>query len=186
MQFIEHSKTSSNSHTQLTQLSGIDAITLVLYDELDFCKTLMKIAIASDHGGFDLKEQIKKVLNTLGYEYEDLGTTGNESVDYPEYAVEVARKVQQGSRGILCCGTGIGMSITANKFKGVRAALCHDIYTARMSREHNDANILVLGGRVKHSAEQVAAMVKTWLETEFEGGRHQRRLDKIIECEGKE
>jgi ribose 5-phosphate isomerase B len=146
----------------------------------------MRIAIASDHGGFQLKEEIKSVLESMGVQYEDLGTTGTESVDYPDYAALVAKRVQTGDRGILCCGTGIGMSITANKFKGVRAALCHDEYTARMSREHNDANILVMGGRLKHPAEEVRSMIQTWLQTTYEGGRHQKRLEKIKLWEGKE
>jgi ribose 5-phosphate isomerase B len=145
----------------------------------------MMIAIASDHGGFELKEQIKSILQSLGYAYQDFGTTGLESVDYPDYAAKVAKEVQNGARGILCCGTGIGMSITANKFKGIRAALCHDLYTAQMSRQHNDANILILGGRVQHTSEQIEAMIKAWLETNYEGGRHQKRLEKIVLWEGK-
>lgn len=147
---------------------------------------IMKIAIASDHGGYHLKEQIKSILESLGVEYEDFGTNGTESVDYPDYAAKVAKQVQKGHRGILCCGTGIGMSITANKFKGIRAALCHDEYTARMSREHNDSNILILGGRIEHSQEQVTSMVHAWLKTDYEGGRHQRRLEKIEQWEGTE
>jgi len=146
----------------------------------------MKIAIASDHGGYELKEQIKSILESLRIEYEDFGTNGIESVDYPDYAAMVAKQVQHGDRGILCCGTGIGMSITANKFKGVRAALCHDEYTARMSRQHNDANVLVLGGRVQHTLQEVSSMIGAWLQTEYEGGRHQRRLEKIEQLEGKE
>jgi ribose 5-phosphate isomerase B len=157
-----------------------------LYDELDFCNTGMKIAIASDHGGFQLKEDIKSVLNSLGVEYQDFGTSGTDSVDYPDYAVMVAKEVQNGNRGILCCGTGIGMSIVANKFKGVRAALCHDVYTAEMSRKHNDANILILGGRLEHTIDKVTEMVKTWLHTDYEGGRHQKRLEKIARWEGKD
>jgi ribose 5-phosphate isomerase B len=143
----------------------------------------MKIAIASDHAGYELKEKIKKALEQFHIEYEDLGPAGTDSVDYPDYARPVAEAVQNGFRGILCCGTGIGMSIAANKFKGVRAALCHDEFTARMCRQHNDANVLILGGRVLKEAGQVAGIVKTWLETAFEGGRHQRRLDKIREFE---
>jgi ribose 5-phosphate isomerase B len=146
--------------------------------------TRMKIAIASDHGGFHLKEEIKSILQSFGIEYQDLGTSNLESVDYPDYAALVAREVQKGQRGILCCGTGIGMSITANKFKGVRAALCHDEYTAEMSRRHNDSNILILGGRLDFPVEKIKAMIQKWLETEYEGGRHQRRLDKIAEWEG--
>ena len=144
----------------------------------------MKIAIASDHGGYHLKEAIKSILSSLGVEYDDLGTSGTESVDYPDYAALVAKAVQKGERGILCCGTGIGMSITANKFKGVRAALCHDEYTAEMSRRHNDSNILILGGRLDYPPEKIAVMVETWLKTDYEGGRHQKRLEKITEWEG--
>ena len=139
----------------------------------------MKIAIASDHAGYQLKEAIKKALESLHVEYEDLGPQGTDSVDYPDYARMVAEAVQAGARGILCCGTGIGMSIAANKFQGVRAALCQDEFTARMSREHNDANVLILGGRVLKDYGVVPGIVKVWLETSFEGGRHQRRLDKI-------
>ena len=146
----------------------------------------MKIAIASDHGGYGLKEQIKSVLDSLHVEYQDFGTNSTESVDYPDYAASVAKQVQRGDRGILCCGTGIGMSITANKFKGVRAALCYDEFTARMSRQHNDANVLVLGGRVQHTLQDVSTIIQTWLQTEYEGGRHQKRLEKIEQLEGKE
>jgi len=144
---------------------------------------LMKIAIASDHAGYQLKEEIKKVLESFAVAYEDLGPQNTESVDYPDYAKQVARAVQKGNRGILCCGTGIGMSIAANKFKGVRAALCHDSLTAQMSREHNDSNILIMGGRVVQNPDEVVSIVKTWLDTQFQGGRHQRRLEKIKELE---
>jgi ribose 5-phosphate isomerase B len=144
----------------------------------------MKIAIASDHAGFHLKNQIKEALDSLQVEYEDLGPGDTNSVDYPDFARKVAEAVQKGDRGILCCGTGIGMSIAANKFKGVRAALCNDIYAAQMSREHNDANILIMGGRVLTNSYEVQNIVKTWLQTEFQGGRHQRRIDKIADFEG--
>jgi ribose 5-phosphate isomerase B len=143
----------------------------------------MKIAIASDHAGFHLKEHIKKVLESLQIPFEDYGTRDTESVDYPDYAEKVARKVQNGSRGILCCGTGIGMSIAANKFKGIRAAICNDVYTAKMSREHNDSNILILGGRIHTDFQGVMDIVQVWLQTEFEGGRHSRRLEKISHLE---
>lgn len=143
----------------------------------------MKIAIASDHAGYELKEKIKQALESLRVEYEDCGTTGSESVDYPDYAKKVADFVQSGARGILCCGTGIGMSIAANKFKGIRAALCSDAYMARMSREHNDANVLVLGARVLKDFDEATGIVKAWLDADFEGGRHQRRLDKIRDFE---
>lgn len=143
----------------------------------------MKIAIASDHAGYELKEEIKKALESFHVEYTDLGTAGSESVDYPDYAKLVAESVQAGSRGILCCGTGIGMSIAANKFKGIRAALCNNELTAKMSREHNDSNVLVLGGRVLEDYGEVPRIIKAWLDTEFAGGRHQRRLDKIRQFE---
>ena len=144
----------------------------------------MKIAIASDHGGSDLKEKIVELLKEKNLEITDYGVDNPESVDYPDYGIKVARAVSEGDaeRGILSCGTGIGMSIVANKFPNVRAALCYDMYTARMSRLHNDANILVLGGRVLDK-EIALLMVDVWLRTDFEGGRHQRRLDKISNLE---
>ena len=146
----------------------------------------MKIAIASDHGGSDLKEKIVELLKEKNLEITDYGVDNPESVDYPDYGIKVANAVSKGvaDRGILSCGTGIGMSIVANKFPNVRAALCYDMYTARMSRLHNDANILVLGGRVLDK-EIALLMVDVWLRTDFEGGRHQRRLDKICEIEKK-
>ncbi len=141
----------------------------------------MRIALGCDHGGFELKEYVKVYLENRGdVDVLDLGTYSTESVDYPEYAARVAHAILEGKadRGILMCGTGIGISISANKFKGIRAALCHDGYTARMSRLHNNANILAMGGRT--TGKEVATdMVRIWLETPFEGGRHQRRLDKI-------
>ena len=144
----------------------------------------MKIAIASDHGGCELKEKIVELLKEKGLEVIDYGVDNPESVDYPDYGIKVANAVSKGiaERGILSCGTGIGMSIVANKFPDVRAALCYDMFTARMSRLHNDANILVLGGRVLDK-EIALMMVDVWLRTGFEGGRHQRRLDKISEIE---
>ncbi len=141
----------------------------------------MRIALGCDHGGFELKEYVKAYLETRAdVEVVDLGTFSPEPVDYPEYAARVAHAILNGEaeRGILLCGTGIGISISANKFKGIRAALCHDAYTARLSRLHNDANILAMGGRT--TGKEVAVdMVNIWLETPFEGGRHQRRLNKI-------
>ena len=140
----------------------------------------MQIGLASDHGGFELKEAVKAFLKSIGVEPIDLGTFSEDSVDYPEFAAQVAEKVSTGrfERGILICGTGIGMSIAANKFRGVRAALVNDLYSSRFSREHTDANILVMGGRVvgKDVAKEI---VRIWLETPFAGGRHQRRLEKI-------
>ncbi len=145
----------------------------------------MKLAISCDHGGWDLKEQVLELLQRVeNVDIIDYGTMNRDSVDYPDYAREVSEGVAEGTidRGILICGTGIGMSIVANRYRNIRAALCHDIYTARMSRLHNNANILVLGGRVVGPG-LAGEIVKTWLETEFEGGRHQKRLDKIAELE---
>ncbi len=142
------------------------------------------IALGSDHGGLQLKEAVKKLLAERGIPFEDCGTDNGNSVDYPDYGEKVARKVAAGAveKGILFCGTGIGMSIVANKFPHVRAALVTDPFMARMAKEHNNANILVLGGRVID--EQVAReMVATWLDASFEGGRHQGRLDKIAVLE---
>jgi ribose 5-phosphate isomerase B len=141
----------------------------------------MRIAIGADHAGFEMKEQVGKLLRELGHEVDDKGTTSaSDSVDYPDFALAVARAVASGAaeRGILMCGTGIGMSITANKVAKVRAALCHDHFTARLCREHNDANLLCFGGRTTGPgvAEE---MVKTFLETPFSGGRHTRRVEKI-------
>lgn len=140
----------------------------------------MNIVIGSDHGGYELKEQVKDLLAELGHEITDVGCHSPESVDYPDIAQELsARVVDNTSKcGILICGTGIGMSIAVNRDERIRAALCHDEYTARMSREHNDANVLCLGARV--SGLGVAdAIVRAWLSTEFAGGRHQRRIDKF-------
>ena len=144
----------------------------------------MKIALGCDHGGWELKSIIEGVLKTLDIEVVDMGNGSEESVDYPDYGLKVAEAVSKGrvDRGIAVCGTGIGMSIVANKYPGVRAALCHDSFTARMSRLHNDSNVLVLGGRVT-GREVAVEMLKQWLATPFEGGRHKRRLDKIDEIE---
>ncbi|BCR04760.1 ribose 5-phosphate isomerase B [Desulfuromonas versatilis] len=140
--------------------------------------------IASDHGGLELKESIKNFLEGRGIEVRDLGTMNGDSVDYPDYGAKVGRAVSLGEaqKGILICGTGIGMSIVANKFPGVRAALISDEFTARMSKEHNNANIIVMGGRVL-STREACDMVAAWLDANFEGGRHQRRLEKIAQIE---
>jgi len=142
------------------------------------------IVIASDHGGLELKTALVAFLGSLGFVVHDLGTMDNDSVDYPDYAAQVAKALGRGDvgRGILICGTGIGMSIAANKFPGVRAALVNDAFTARMAKEHNDANILVMGGRVLQP-DDAKRMAQIWIETPFEGGRHQRRLDKIASLE---
>ncbi|MDO8427517.1 MAG: ribose 5-phosphate isomerase B [Deltaproteobacteria bacterium] len=143
-----------------------------------------RIAIASDHAGRELKEDLKEFLKVLGAEVMDMGVNNDTAVDYPDYGSPLAEKVSNGEvpKGILVCGTGIGMSILANKFKGVRAALVNDVYTARMAKEHNDANILVIGGRIAGKG-LAREMTRAWLEAKFEGGRHQRRLDKITEIE---
>lgn len=140
----------------------------------------MKIAIGSDHGGYDLKELVARFLTEIGQDPVDVGCFSLDSVDYPDFADNVCAKVQSGESdcGILICGTGIGMSIAANKHADIRAALCHEAYTARMSRGHNNANVLCLGGRVL-GIEIALDVVKTWVETEFAGGRHQRRLDML-------
>ncbi|ASW44065.1 ribose 5-phosphate isomerase B [Clostridium isatidis] len=146
----------------------------------------MKIALGSDHGGFELKETIKKFLLTEGYEIKDFGSNSTESCDYPDYALPVAEAVakKEFDFGILVCGTGIGISIAANKVPGIRAALCSDTFSAHATREHNDANILTLGQRVV--GEGLALdIVKTFLNTEFQGDRHQKRIDKITEIEKK-
>lgn len=137
----------------------------------------MKIAIGADHGGFEMKEVIGKLLRQKGYEVEDCGCYSLESVDYPNFSDAVCKKIIDGycDSGILICGTGIGMSLAANRYKEIRAALCHDEFTARMSREHNDANILCIGARVTGIAV-AEEMVKVWLDTDFSGGRHQKRI----------
>jgi ribose 5-phosphate isomerase B len=145
----------------------------------------MKLVIGSDHGGWELKEEIIKYLKTIkDIELVDYGTVGTNPVDYPDFGKKVAQAVsgENADRGILICGTGIGMSIVANRYPGVRAALCHDHFTAQMSRLHNDANVLVMGGRVVGKGVAME-ILKTWLETKFEAGRHQKRLDKIQEIE---
>ena len=139
-----------------------------------------KIALGCDHGGYELKTYIEKYLAKNGFDYKDFGTFDRNSVDYPPIAKEVAKSVANGnySKGILLCGTGLGMCITANKIPGIRAATCHDTYSARMSRSHNDANILTMGGRVV-GIDLALDIVDTCLRTEFEGGRHKRRVDMI-------
>ena len=138
------------------------------------------IAIASDHGGFSLKVDIVSFLKELGYEVNDMGPKNQNSVDYPDYGIRIAQAVTQNtnSRGIVICGTGIGMSIVVNRFTGIRGTLCSDLYTAKLCREHNDSNILIMGGRVVGYG-LAREIVKVWLSTPFEGGRHQKRLDKI-------
>ena len=140
----------------------------------------MKYFIGTDHAGFEVKPFVIEYLQKKGIEVEDLGCYSNESVDYPDYAHKVAKAVldNPGSMGILICGSGIGMSLAANKHKGIRAALCHDYYTAEMARRHNDANILCFGARIVGKGE-IESILEAWLTHEFEGGRHQRRVEKI-------
>jgi len=139
-----------------------------------------KVALASDHAGFGLKELVKEHLVNRGLEPVDLGTESEESVDYPEYAHRLAETVLGGEAalGILFCGAGLGMSMAANRHRGIRAALCHDHYTASVSRKHNNANVLVLGGRIL-GPDLAREIVDTWLDTPFEGGRHERRVKLI-------
>lgn len=138
------------------------------------------IAIASDHGGFEYKEILKSELENMGYHVADLGCHDNSSVDYPDYANKMAEALKDGTAksGVLICGTGIGISIAANRHKHVRAALVHDALTARLTREHNDANVMVLGGRTT-GIETAKDCLKVFFSTEFEGDRHQRRIDKM-------
>lgn len=144
----------------------------------------MKIAIGSDHRGYQAKERVKALLQDMGLEVEDLGTHDKQACDYPDTGLAVAQIVTAGGaqRGILFCGSGIGMSITANKVHGIRAALCHDELTAQMSRRHNDANVLCLPADLLGDA-LMQSIVRIWLTTEFEGGRHSRRVQKITEYE---
>lgn len=146
----------------------------------------MRIALAGDHGGFNLKEQIVKMLEAEGYEVHDFGTYSLEPVDYPDFALLVAEAVAQGEfdRGIICCGTGIGVCIAANKVPGIKAALCHDTFSARAAREHNDANVLTMGERVIGPG-LARDVVRAFLAGEFAGGRHTRRVGKIKAIEKK-
>jgi ribose 5-phosphate isomerase B len=168
-------------------LGGTESLTMaktVIY-YTTWRELLMVIAIGCDHAGVELKRQLSGLLKDEGIEVMDVGTNGTASVDYPDYGAVAAGAVSKGQvdAAVLICGTGIGMSIVANKFKGVRAALCRDVYTARMSREHNDANVLVIGSRVvmEDSAEDI---LRAWLHTKYEGGRHDERLKKISIIEG--
>ena len=147
----------------------------------------MKITIGSDHGAVELKEEVKKVLvEFAGVEVKDVGTFGTEAVDYPDIAEKVCADVTGGEseRGIVLCGTGLGISIAANKIKGIRCALCNDVYSAKMSREHNNANVLAMGGRVIGFGP-AGEIVRAWLTTDFAGGRHERRVNKIMALENK-
>lgn len=147
----------------------------------------MRVALGSDHGGVNIRREIANLLEELGIEYMDFGCDCETSVDYPDYALPVAEKVASGEfdKGILICGTGIGMSIAANKVKGIRAALVHDTFSAKATREHNDSNILTMGERVigPGLAREIA---QVWLTGEFQGGRHSNRIGKITEYENKQ
>lgn len=144
----------------------------------------MKIAIGADHGGFALKEEIVALIHSLGHDVHDFGCKSSDSVDYPDFALPVAQGVAAGEydRGILICGTGIGMSIAANKVPGIRCALVHDLFSAKATREHNDSNVLAMGGRIIGPGV-AAEIVKIWLSTDFEGGRHTTRIQKIQNAE---
>jgi len=141
---------------------------------------IVKVIISGDHAGMTLRNEVKSLLDEMNIEYEDIGCSCKTSVDYPDYALPAAERVANGEfdRGILICGTGIGMSISANKVKGIRCALVHDVYSAKATRQHNDSNILAMGERVIGPA-LAREIAKTWIETEFEGGRHERRVGKI-------
>lgn len=144
----------------------------------------MKVIITGDHAGMTLRNEAKSVLEELGYEYEDVGADCTKSVDYPDYALPAAKRVASGEfdRGIFVCGTGVGISISANKVKGIRCALTHDVFTAKATREHNDSNVLAMGERVIGPG-LAREIIKTWLTTEFEGGRHLNRINKITAYE---
>jgi ribose 5-phosphate isomerase B len=146
----------------------------------------MKVAIGSDHGGFHLKENIRQFLNEKGISFQDYGVFNTDSADYPDISFRVAQALTAGEcdRGIIICGTGIGVSIAANKIKGIRAALCHDIFSAQMAREHNDANILTMGERVIGTGP-ARMIVEKWLNTDFLGGRHACRVGKISALENR-
>jgi len=144
----------------------------------------MRVAIGSDHRGFHAKEYLKRILAQMGHEVLDFGTPSDGPTDYPDYALPVAQAVAAGraERGVLLCGSGIGMCMTANKVHGVRAALCHDELTAEMSRRHNDANVLCLGGDLL-GEELMRRMLEIWMATDFDGGRHERRIRKVMQVE---
>ena len=144
----------------------------------------MKITIGSDHGAVELKDEVKKVLAEFDVEINDVGTFGTDAVDYPDIAEKVCADVVSGAadRGIVLCGTGIGISIAANKIHGIRCALCNDVYSAKMSREHNNANVLAMGGRV-FGFGVASEIVRAWLTAQIEGGRHERRVNKIMALE---
>jgi len=153
-------------------------------DDVNLQDNVRRVAIGSDHGGFEVKEKIKNFLKGLGYRVTDVGTDSKDSVDYPDFAAKVAQKVAGGEcdRGIMIDGAGIGSSMACNKVKGIRAALCYNVQTVINSREHNNANVLTLGGPL-HSDDEFFEMVRVWLETRFAGGRHWTRVNKIMALE---
>ena len=164
--------------------SPADSARIALVTSLAEISSKPRIAIGSDHAGFSAKENIKEYLEGAGYIVDDVGTHSEESVDYPDYAKAVGERVAAGgdALGVVVCATGIGVSIAANKVEGIRAALAHDSLTARRAREHNDANVIALGGKVEGEDEAIA-IVQEFLAATFAGGRHQRRVDKITEMD---
>lgn len=144
----------------------------------------MKVIITADHAGMTIRNEIKELLKEMSIEFEDTGCSCEQSVDYPDYALPAAERIANGEfdRGIFICGTGIGMSIAANKVKGIRCALTHDVYSAKLTRQHNDSNVIALGERVVGPG-LAREIVKVWLETEFDGGRHENRINKITKYE---
>jgi ribose 5-phosphate isomerase B len=144
----------------------------------------MRIAVGTDHRGYQIRSKVIELVERLGHEVEDVGTFSSEAVDYPDIAAQVSRRVSQGEadRGILVCGTGLGMCIAANKFQGIRAAACHDDLTAEMSRRHSDANVLCLSADLL-GERLINRMIELWLSTPFEGGRHAQRIEKMAELE---
>ncbi|HSV31647.1 MAG TPA: ribose 5-phosphate isomerase B [Atribacteraceae bacterium] len=178
-----------NNQSRIIQnvVSGLYASTVDNLPEVEpvnCCDQVKRVAIGSDHGGFAVKESLKKYMEGLGYRVYDVGTHGTESVDYPDFAVKVARKITSGEceRGIMIDGAGIGSCMVCNKVKGIRAALCYDRKTVVNSREHNNANVLTLGGPL-HPLDELCEMVKLWLETRFAGGRHWPRINKMMAVE---
>lgn len=153
-------------------------------DSINSRDNVRRIALGADHGGYEAKESLKKYLKSLGYRVTDVGTYGRESVDYPDFALKVAKKVAgaECERGIMIDGAGIGSSMVCNKVRGIRAALCYDLKTIRNSREHNNANVLTLGGPL-HRPDELCEMVRVWLETRFAGGRHWPRINKMMAVE---
>lgn len=152
--------------------------------DINIKDNVLRVALGSDHGGFESKEILKQYLKSLGYRVTDVGTNSMDSVDYPDFAVKVAKKVASGDceRGIMIDGAGIGSSIVCNKVRGIRAALCYNMKTITNSREHNNANILTLGGPL-HAPDELCEMVRVWLETRFAGGRHWSRINKMMAVE---